>query len=58
MNLETLQNWFHEFWKNIRIDMNFGSLNRIEMVLVDEVPLCHVAEAQVDEAPLCHVADF
>jgi hypothetical protein len=38
--------------------MNFGSLNRIEMVLVDEVPLCHVAEAQVDEAPLCHVADF
>jgi hypothetical protein len=33
MNLETQQNWFYEFWMNIQIDMNFISLNRIEIVL-------------------------
>jgi hypothetical protein len=33
MKLETQQNWFHEFWSNIELDVNFGSLNQFKSKL-------------------------
>jgi hypothetical protein len=33
MNLETHQNWFHEFWMKIQIDMNFRRILLFEFNL-------------------------
>jgi hypothetical protein len=33
------QNWFHEFWSNIQLDMNFQSFNQFKQLWKNEIDL-------------------